>query len=76
MGPYVSQIEEEAPADSESKVGRAATAGPREVRKVRSQGLSTAAKIALLFGIGAGVVALIIGYKVSHPLSDVKFDGL
>ena len=68
--------EEEAIAGSESTAAPTATGGHPEVRDEKRRRLSTGVKIALILGVGAAVVALIIGYKVSHPLSGVSLEKL
>jgi hypothetical protein len=60
-------------AVSEAQKGHEIPVEDPETGKGRGAKLSRFAKCAVAIGIGAAIAALIVGYKVSHPLADTKF---
>jgi hypothetical protein len=65
---YVSNIGNDSFTVTDSATHKARSLSYGDVETVRGKGLSTAAKVLIVTGIGLAIVVVIVAVKASHPL--------
>jgi hypothetical protein len=65
---YVSNIGNDSFTVTDSATHKASSLSYDDVETVRGKGLSTAAKVLIVTGIGLAIVVVIVAVKASHPL--------
>lgn len=60
---YISQIDSDSFQVTDRKSGKVTLIAYREVNKVRSQGMSTGAKIAIATGVGVAVIVILVALR-------------
>jgi len=72
MKGYISQAGEDSFTLTDSKTKQTNAVAYRDVAQVKGSGLSNAAKIGIVVGIGAAVAVIVIASQVSHALDNLR----